>query len=176
MLSTGQVSTWQQVSEARPPSLWQTGTAATPHAFSSASPKPSFCKLSISHCYSAPPHQTSGWQLFTNCHQPPAAQHLLSAARKRTLKERVFKTPSVSAMASTHETPPALLYHVLTASGPGTEQHRNVPPQGTMSIQHRRLDSEVVMGGRPCRKVERHEGEGRSSGSGTNMGRVTIQR
>lgn len=98
------------------------GKRARPPRMPSAllSRNPRFCKLSTSHCYSAPPHQTSGWQLLTHCHQPPAAQHLLSAARKGTLKERVFKAPS-----SPQRPPHTRLHqHCCTTSSPPQGLHR----------------------------------------------------
>lgn len=55
-------------------------TGTTGHAFSSAFQNPE----SLNHTLPTTPN-TQGWQLESKCHQPPAAQNLLSVSRKENL-------------------------------------------------------------------------------------------
>lgn len=105
---------------------------------------PRFCKPYISHCYSDPPHQTHGWQLLTNCHQPPAAQPLLSASRKGGLEEWVFKTPSFSTMACIHT---RLHQHCCTKSSLPQDPAQTASERPTPQISEREVHQKTDMCG-----------------------------
>lgn len=132
----GQASTWQRcLKRGHPLANGHGGHPA--HLLFCFPETPRFCKPYISHCYSDPPHQTHGWQLLTNCHQPPAAQPLLSASRKGGLEEWVFKTPSFSTMACIHT---RLHQHCPLCLRTRHRQHRNVPPHKSQNGRYiRRL-------------------------------------